>query len=154
MNLTEANRLAHSVLAQYNVPNTTIEWDNARSRAGVCKFTRNRHTQQISKRVIFSRLVFKAMPDEEQVDTILHEIAHARLPHTVGHGPEWVAIHRAMGGKGNAVLKSSEIAAKVALWEGRCIYSREVLARRNRLTEKSRRLICLCHRERLNWINP
>lgn len=153
MNLTDANTLAHQVLAQYNVQNTTISWDNARGRAGVCKFVKNNLTGIIRREVVFSRVVFKAMGEDEQVDTILHEIAHARLPHTVGHGPQWKAIHRAMGGKGRSTLKSNEIVAKVSLWAGACKTTGTVVARRNRLTEKTRRSVgCACHCQALNWV--
>lgn len=151
MNLIEADQMAHSILARYQVPNTVIEWDNSRSRLGVCKFSRNRATGVISKRVILSRVLFRVLSTEEQINTITHEIAHARLPHAVGHGPEWKALHRSMGGDGNPVYRSTETARAVAKWLGKCAVDRRVVASRNRLTDSARTRVCSCHYVPVKW---
>lgn len=150
MNLREADRLAKEILAHYGVEHATIGWDNARSRTGVCKFFR-RPDGIIRKEIVFSRVAFNVLPEDEQRDTILHEIAHARLPHTEGHSAKWKAMHRAMGGNGRTALNSKEIARAAAKWLGECTESRTVIAHKNRLTDKSRRAVCSCHRKPVRW---
>lgn len=153
MRILEAHQYALDVCKKYGITDLPIEWDNSRSRLGVCQFSQNTYTKVIKRKVIFSRLLFANISEEEQIDTILHEIAHARLPHTVGHGPGWQALHRAMGGTGNRCHKGSqELVAKVSKWIAYCpVETSKVVKTSNRLTDNQRSLLCACHRQRIVW---
>lgn len=100
MELTEAKSLAQGYMAQYNLSDWKVVFDNSPRRFGCCK-----HWE---KKICLSAPLVKLNEDSDVADTILHEIAHALVGVNVGHGREWV-------------LKCIEIGAKPE----RC-YSKEV----------------------------
>ena len=57
-----------------------FEWDNAKSRMGCSKYTK--------KIISMSKPLAQVNSDEENVDTLLHEIAHALCPFP-GHNKVW-----------------------------------------------------------------
>lgn len=89
MDLLAAHLMATQLLTQHGLRDWTVSFDNAKRRAGQCRF----HDRVISISAALTRL-----HDEAEVrDTVLHEIAHALAGPGAGHGPAWRAQARAIG---------------------------------------------------------
>lgn len=87
-----------------------FKWDYPRGRYG--------QTNYGTRMISLSKPWALARPIEETKVTIVHEIAHARLPAGTGHGPAWVAEARRLGIKGERCSSSSaELPAK---WVATC----------------------------------
>lgn len=75
----------HGLLAQ----RWTVKFDNARKRFGYC---------DDRKRIIsVSRPLVKLNTEEQVLETIRHEVAHALAGSDAGHGPKWKAMARSIG---------------------------------------------------------
>lgn len=91
MDLYTAETLATELMVEHGLIDSgwTLHFDGAESRLGVA-----RH----DKRHISLSRPHTLAGDEAQVrNTILHEIAHARVGAQHGHGPVWKAMARAVG---------------------------------------------------------
>lgn len=73
--LTEFQEMALSLMAQHGLSDWNFALDQARKRSGQC-----RHSTQT---LTFSAPLMSLWTEEQQRDTVLHEIAHALAP---GHG--------------------------------------------------------------------
>jgi predicted SprT family Zn-dependent metalloprotease len=149
MNLVEADKQAKALMFAHGLTTSgwKIEWGSAKNRAGVCYSQR--------RMIRFSTILLRAMTDDEAVDVITHEIAHALAGHAAGHGPEWVATHKRLGGSGNRLWTSPTAkAAKDGLYKWHAVdaVSGRVLAKRHRLTERYRYATCKCHGMEVRWI--
>lgn len=92
MDTRDAHDLARALLAQHGLTSWSVEWDSAKTRAGVCRFPE----QTIGLSAPLTRL-----HDEAEVrDTILHEIAHALAGPQAKHGPRWRQVARSIGCSG------------------------------------------------------
>lgn len=89
----------------------TFQFDNAKKRLGLC-----RHN---TKCISMSRYFVSAATADEVEQTLLHEIAHARLPthnargKRIGHGPEWRRLARSIGYKGDRISANPYVAKKL-----------------------------------------
>jgi hypothetical protein len=81
MELEKAERLARHLMVRHGLKNWSFKFDRAKNRLGLTTF----HTRTIS----ISRHMVIAGTREHVHQTMLHEIAHALLPPSAGHGPEW-----------------------------------------------------------------
>jgi len=83
MNKFEAEIKSNQLMKQHGLIERgwSFEFDNAKSRYGSCK--------HISKRITLSQYMLPHMKDEDIVDTILHEIAHALVGRGHGHNNVW-----------------------------------------------------------------
>ena len=88
MDLTEAQRLAHTLMARHGLGDWTFAFDRAKRRFGACRYT----TRTIS----LSRTLTELNESAAVRETLLHEIAHALTP-GAGHGPAWHAQCRELG---------------------------------------------------------
>jgi hypothetical protein len=86
-------------------------FDNAKRRAGQCDYTR--------KRITVSRYLAARHDDDENHQTLLHEVAHALAGADAAHGPRWKAVARDLGYVGGVTHKG-ETATELAPWIGRC----------------------------------
>lgn len=77
------------VMGRLNISGWEVDFDNAKRRAGVCKYG----PQVIS----FSRHFLANAPLDEIRNTVLHEIAHIIAGFDAHHGPEWVRVAKAIG---------------------------------------------------------
>ncbi|GAB4084572.1 hypothetical protein GCM10028784_12020 [Myceligenerans cantabricum] len=93
MNLVEAKNLARDLMDRHGLAGWTFEYDDAKRRAGMCHFAR--------RRISLSAPLATVYDAREVRDTVLHEIAHALVGHEAGHGAEWRAKARAIGGSGS-----------------------------------------------------
>lgn len=81
MNKEEAIRIARQKMDENGLQDWNIKIETAYSRAGVCF--------HYEKEIRLSEQYIAKVPDEEVLDTILHEIAHAILPIGHGHDDVW-----------------------------------------------------------------
>lgn len=86
-------------------------FDNAKTRAGLCDYTR--------KRISVSRYLAARYEDDEIHQVLLHEVAHAMAGTRAGHGPKWRAVAKELGYEGKR-LHDGQIANEFAPWVGRC----------------------------------
>jgi predicted SprT family Zn-dependent metalloprotease len=111
MNTRDAFDLARALLERHQLAHWTVEWDSAKTRAGVCRF----QEQTIGLSAPLTRLHGEA----EVRDTILHEIAHALAGPEAKHGPRWRQLARSIGCSGRRC--TSEDSARIAgAWLGVC----------------------------------
>lgn len=89
----------------------TFAFDNARTRAGLCRYDR--------KRISVSRLLAARYEDDEIHQVLLHEVAHAMAGPRAGHGPRWRVTAAGIGYEG-ARLHDGAIATELAPWVGTC----------------------------------
>lgn len=92
-------------------PSWTFAFDNARTRAGLCRYD--------TKRISVSRLLAARYEDDEIHQVLLHEVAHAIAGAGAGHGPRWKKIARDLGYEGKR-LHGGAIADELAPWIGQC----------------------------------
>lgn len=90
----------------------SLEFDNAKTRAGVCK-----HGPKI---IGLSRLFIDVSTDEEIMQTLLHEIAHAMVDAKAGHNQKWRDTATSIGYK-HKPLDGREIGERNATWIGQCL---------------------------------
>ncbi|TXK10165.1 SprT-like domain-containing protein [Microbacterium hatanonis] len=112
--MTEPQRVrtwAEALLALHLDASWSFGFDNAKLRAGVCDFRR--------KRITVSRYLSARHDDEENHQTLLHEVAHAIAGPGAGHGPRWKAIARDLGYVGGTTHRG-ETAVELAPWVGVC----------------------------------
>jgi hypothetical protein len=92
VHLDAAAALALRLMERHGLPGWTLVFDNAKTRAGVCRFD----TKQIGLSQPLTRLHAEA----EVRDTILHEIAHALVGPGHTHDDVWVRKAREIGCSG------------------------------------------------------
>lgn len=95
--------LAVGLMRQHGLNGWTFEFDNAKRRAGVCRYR--------CKVISLSRHYVRLNADnyEDIRDTILHEIAHAIAGFKAAHGPAWKAVCRRIGAKPERCYDSSKV---------------------------------------------
>ena len=114
MNPAEALELLQSKLSEHGL--TARGWtgslDNAERRFGICR--------PAQKEISISRTLAALNPEEEVLDTILHEIAHAlaaiETRENCGHDERWKAICRRIGARPERCYDSDEVKAPDAPW--------------------------------------
>ncbi|WP_141676087.1 SprT-like domain-containing protein, partial [Actinomyces oris] len=96
MNLPDVLSLAHSLMEEADVGDWDLAFDRARRRAG--------QTDHARRRITLSRHLM-SLYDETQVrETILHEIAHARVGPSHGHDAVWAAEATRLGATGRRLI--------------------------------------------------
>ena len=117
MNLSDVLSLARSLMEEADVGGWDLAFDRARRRAG--------QTDHARRRITLSRHLM-SLYDEAQVrETILHEIAHARVGPRHGHDAVWRAEARRLGGSG-ARLVAADAPRVPGRWVGVCPAGHEV----------------------------
>lgn len=111
MDLIDAHRLATGLVSDHGLEDWTVELDNAKRRAGVCRPQR---------RVIGLSAPLTRLHDEAEVrETILHEIAHALVGPHHAHDAVWRAKAVEIGCSG-ARCVDQEAPRVAAPWRGVC----------------------------------
>lgn len=107
--LSETRMLANSLLRKHGLADAgwSFNWDNAKSRGGQCDHT--------YRRITMSRHLVPMWSDQEVLDTLKHEVAHALVGAGQGHGPVWARKMRELGVKperchNNAVVEGRYLA--------------------------------------------
>jgi hypothetical protein len=109
--IDDAAALARRLMDYHGLTGWSIGFDNAKTRAGVCRPHR--------KQVGLSRPLTRLHDDGEVRDTILHEIAHALVGAQYGHDARWRAKALEIGCSGNRCMSSIN-GAVAADWVGTC----------------------------------
>ncbi|HRI96053.1 MAG TPA: SprT-like domain-containing protein, partial [Nocardioides sp.] len=106
MDLRDAFALAEYLLEVHGLDDWDVAYDNAKRRAGVCRFA--------DKTLGLSAPLTAVHSDDDVRDTILHEIAHALVGPQHGHDATWVAKARAIGSSGERCVSPDAPAAPAA----------------------------------------
>jgi predicted SprT family Zn-dependent metalloprotease len=131
LNLSTARALAEANLADNGLSDWTVEFDNAKSRHGQCRYR--------DKVISLSRHCVEHCSADETVDTILHEIAHALVGSGHGHDQTWKLKCIELGCRPDAC--ASEKSKVPFLWTGTCPSGKHEIGRR-RLTQSARKGTC------------
>jgi len=123
---------AEALIALHLGPDWTFGFDNAKRRAGLCDFGR--------RRISVSRYLAARYDDDENHQTLLHEVAHALAGPAAGHGPEWKRIARDLGYVGGTTHRG-ETAVELAAWVGTCPAG-HVVYRHRRATRATSCALC------------
>jgi predicted SprT family Zn-dependent metalloprotease len=90
MNILDAKRLAERLMKTHKLtPAWSFHFDSAKVRFGKCDYGK--------REITLSRHLVELNDEAEVRDTILHEIAHALVRPSVGHGQAWQRIAHAIG---------------------------------------------------------
>jgi hypothetical protein len=111
MEVTRALATGRRLLREHGLDDWTIVADRAKTRAGVCRFGR--------RQIGISRPLTVLHSEEEVLDTILHEIAHALVGPQHGHDALWRAKALEIGCSGERCV-SSDAPRVPGDWVGRC----------------------------------
>ncbi len=132
MNKYEALHLLRAQLRAYGLNDWIAQLDNAKRRQGVCKY---------SKKTISLSSDFVSLNTQDEVlQVIYHEVAHALAGHAAGHGYQWLKVARGLGYK-NGKYASDTSEKPAPKWIGACPKCNWKCGR-HRLTEKTRRGGC------------
>lgn len=111
MDYEEINAMGVSLVKEY-LNGWTFKFDNAKRRFGCCHF---------GKKEITLSLPLSLLNDEASIrDTILHEIAHAKVGINHNHDSEWRAMAKSIGGSGNRCYKNTEVKQPHKPWVAIC----------------------------------
>lgn len=111
MEMARALATGRRLLREHGLDDWTIVADRAKTRAGVCRFAQ--------RQIGLSAPITTLHGDDEVLDTILHEIAHALVGPQHGHDKVWRAKAREIGCSGERCV--SEDSPRVpGDWVGRC----------------------------------
>ena len=127
--------LAERKIAEHlDLENWKFEFDSAKRRAGLCNYTEQKI--QLSKYHVDIHTV------DENMQVVLHEIAHAMSGHEAGHSKVWLNTAKKIGYR-NEKFTGKEIATQFAPWVGFCPAGHEHF----RYRKPTRALACgLCSR--------
>lgn len=117
MDLPDVVTLARSLMQLHGVGHWHLELDRARRRAG--------QTDHRRRRITLSRHLMSLYSEAEVRETILHEIAHARVGGKHGHDAVWVAEARRLGASGRR-LTDADAPRLRGRWVGVCPAGHEV----------------------------
>ena len=81
MDIHKARLLAVEKMKFHNLTDWNFRFDNAKRRFGLCAYK--------SKMISLSESLTELNPEEEVLNTILHEIAHALVGRGKGHTQVW-----------------------------------------------------------------
>lgn len=98
MDISLAQTICHSMMKEHNLLNAgwSFKFDNAVKRMGLCNHTR--------KTLSLSRFFVSAATEHQMRQIMLHEIAHALLPHSAGHSFLWKAKAASIGYMGERTM--------------------------------------------------
>jgi predicted SprT family Zn-dependent metalloprotease len=109
--LQDAEHLARELLDLHGLADWPVEFNRSRKEFGACR--------RYPPTIILSRY-FTELNDEAEVrDTILHEIAHAKLPPRQGHDALWKEMARSVGAKPERCCGEGVVAPRLP-FIGRC----------------------------------
>jgi predicted SprT family Zn-dependent metalloprotease len=133
--MSELNRVrgwAEALIALHLDASWSFGFDNAKRRAGLCDFGRHR--------ISVSRYLAARYDDDENHQTLLHEVAHALAGPSAGHGATWKRIARELGYVGGTTHRG-ETASELASWVGVCPAG-HVVYRHRRATRPTSCALC------------
>ncbi|MFI5933916.1 SprT-like domain-containing protein [Actinoplanes sp. NPDC051494] len=128
MNLTQARELATALMTQHRLTGWSLVFDDAKTRAGVCRSDR--------RQIGLSRSLISLYSPEQVTETVLHEIAHALAGPRHGHDRVWRATAQRIGCSGRRCIP--EDAPRVdGSWVGTCPAGHRTTAHRRPVRVRS-----------------
>lgn len=109
--IPDALALARRLMEEHGVGDWALGLDRARRRAGL--------TDHGRRRITLSRALMELYSPDEVRETVLHEIAHARVGASHGHDAVWAAEARRIGASGRRLVPR-EAPAIAGRWVGTC----------------------------------
>jgi predicted SprT family Zn-dependent metalloprotease len=128
LDLTEARQLAAGLMARHGLTRWRLVFDNAKTRAGVCRFDR--------KEIGLSRPLVSLYTVEQVTDTVLHEIAHALAGPRHGHDRVWRATAQRIGCTGERCMPADAPSVD-GPWVGVCPAGHRTTAHRGPIRVKA-----------------
>jgi predicted SprT family Zn-dependent metalloprotease len=128
LELTKARRLATDLIARHKLTGWRLVFDNAKTRAGVCRFDR--------KEIGLSGPLISLYEVEQVTETVLHEIAHALVGPRHGHDRAWRATARRIGASGERCMPPDAPSVE-GPWVGVCPAGHRTTAHRRPIRVKS-----------------
>lgn len=116
--------VARSLMNQWGLGHWVFQLDNAKRRAGCCKYSR--------RTISLSRYFVQNNPDEEILDCIRHEISHSLAGPKAGHGPVWKAMCRKVGCRPVRCYNSAQVKMPEAKYKAVCGGCQRVFHRHRR----------------------
>lgn len=113
MDKRAATKLATRLMHQHGVGHLMFEFDRAKRSSGRTFFLMDRPVK-----ITLSGYWTERMSESEVVDTLLHEIAHAKAGISAGHGPAWRSVARQIGARPERCAKTNMVPDY--LWKGTC----------------------------------
>lgn len=117
MRIADAAALAHELMTRHGLVGWRLVFDNAKTRAGVCRPAR--------REIGLSRVLTQLHDEADVRDTILHEIAHALVGPEHGHDAVWREAALRIGCSGQRCV-SADAPRPPAPWVGTCPAGHEV----------------------------
>lgn len=111
VHLPDVLALARSLMATHGLEDWELDLDRARRRAG--------QTDHARRRITLSRHLMRLYDEAEVRETILHEIAHARVGASHGHDAVWRAEARRIGSTGRRLVDPHAPRVE-GRWRGTC----------------------------------
>lgn len=128
MEITDVRQVATDLMARHGLTGWRLVFDNAKTRAGVCRSDR--------REIALSRPLMSLYPAEQVTATVLHEIAHALAGAGHGHDRVWRAAARRIGYSGGRCLPAD--APRVdGPWVGTCAAGHRTTAHRRPVRVRS-----------------
>ncbi|GIM91958.1 SprT-like domain-containing protein [Paractinoplanes toevensis] len=128
MDLTTARQLAAGLMARHRLTGWHLVFDNAKTRAGVCRYDR--------KEIGLSRPLIALYEPDQVTDIVLHEIAHALAGPRHGHDRVWRATARRIGCSGERCMPADAPSVD-GPWVGVCPAGHRTTAHRRPIRVKS-----------------
>jgi predicted SprT family Zn-dependent metalloprotease len=128
VDLREASRLASGLMARHGLAGWRLVFDNAKTRAGVCRFA--------GQEIGLSRPLISVYDAEQVTETVLHEIAHALTGPRHGHDRAWRATARRIGCSGERCMPADAPGVE-GPWVGICPAGHRTTAHRRPIRVKS-----------------
>lgn len=128
-NLTDVALKARALMNHHGLSGWAFGFNSRKRAAGVCKFG--------PKTIELSTAFAQNASDDDILDTILHEIAHAIAGNKAGHGPEWKMVCRRIGANPSRVYEDTDNVMPKGAWIGRCSNGHEIDQHRAPLRVKS-----------------
>lgn len=117
MNLPDVLPLARTLMEEADIGDWELALDRARRRAG--------QTDHARRRLTLSRHLMSLYNEAQVRETVLHEIAHARVGARHGHDAVWVAEATRLGASGRRLVDTRAPRLR-GRWVGRCPQGHEV----------------------------
>lgn len=112
MQLSIAKKTAYDLMKAENLlqKGWTCEFDDSKKNLGCCRYR--------EKKIVLSRYYIALNSDDETLDTIRHEVAHALTPNDHAHGAEWKREAERLGA--TPVACAADVIAPEAEYIGTC----------------------------------
>ena len=136
--LPQIEQMGRKLLADHGLHNWKFGFDLAKRRAGLCNYG--------AKTITLSVTYCLKADEDDIIDTILHEIAHALAGFKAKHGPKWKKIAKSIGCTGD---RCSYVQHSKPRWRGTCGCSDKW--KRHRLSTRMRHATCSNCDTKIKW---